>query len=198
MTVLICVPTYETITTECFKALWELSCSDHDLMFDTVKGYDCAIARIKACKKAIDYGVEWLLMVDSDTVLPRDALDNLLSHDVDICMGYYRFKNRGENETVLWKASGWSERFNARELHMMALQGQNLVRVSGGGMGCTLIRVSVLEKLPHPWFQWIYNDDDTEIGEDIYFFRQCQKKKIPVYADTRVACGHAYRTLHEI
>ena len=167
-------------------------------MFDTVRGYDCALARINACRKAQDYGAEWLLMVDSDTVLPRDALDNLLSHDVDICLGYYQFKYKPDGETCLWKHGGWSSRFTGKEMHVMAANGKNLVRVTGGGMGCTLIRTAILDEIPKPWFRWVWNADGSDVGEDVYFFRQCQSKGIEVYADTRVACGHAYRTLHEI
>lgn len=200
MSVLICVPTYETIATETYKALWELSCSEHELMFDTVKGYDCALARIKACEKAINYKADWLLMVDSDTVPPRDALDNMLSHDVDVCLGYYQFKTKRDGETCLWKLGNgnWSSRFTGREMHTLEAQGTNLVKVSGGGMGCCLIRVSVLERIPKPWFRWIVNADGSEVGEDVYFFRQCMSQGIDVFADTRVACGHAYRTLHQI
>ena len=36
MTVLICVPTYETICTETYKSLWEQEDCDQDLMFDTI------------------------------------------------------------------------------------------------------------------------------------------------------------------
>lgn len=198
MTVLIVVPTYETITTETYKSLWEQEDCGHDLMFDTVKGYDCALARIKACEKAKDYCAEWLLMVDSDTVLPHDALVNMLEHDRDIVLGYYQWKCKGQGETCLWKHGDWSSRFNGNELHALRVNGTNLVQVQGGGMGCTLIRTSILDQLPYPWFKWVVEQDGTETGEDVYFFNLCKKKGVPVFADTRVACGHVYRTNHEL
>lgn len=198
MTVLICVPTYETICTETYKSLWEQEDCDQDLMFDTVKGYDCALARIKACQMALDYKVEWLLMVDSDTVLPHDALKNLIEHDKDVVLGYYQWKVKEKGETCLWRHGDWSSRYSASELHALHAVGTNLVRVQGGGMGCTLIRASILEKLPRPWFRWVVESNGLETGEDIYFFNLCKKNGIAVYADTRVACGHVYRENHEL
>lgn len=198
MTVLICVPTYESIATETYKSLWELEECGHELMFDTVKGHDCALARIRACEMAQRYGVEWLLMVDSDNVLPRDSLANMLSHDMDVVLGYYQWKIKGPGETCLWKQGGWAERYTAGELHALEDRGIDLVQVEGGGMGCCLVRTAVLDLLPRPWFRWDVSPDGVETGEDIYFFNACRKAGVAVFADTRVACGHVYRTNHEI
>lgn len=198
MSVLICVPTYESITTECYKALWELDECGHDVMFDTVKGYDCALARIKACEKAVKFKADYLLMVDSDTVLPPDALANLVSDGQDVVLGYYQWKKRRRGEVCLWKHGSWTERYTASELHSLAAMGTGLVLVQGGGMGCSLIRTSVLERIPKPWFRWVVRPDGTETGEDVYFCKQCNEAGVQVWADTRVACGHVYRENHEV
>ena len=198
MSVLICVPTFETITTECYKALWEMDGVGEDVMFDTVKGYDCALARIKACEMALDYGAEWLLMVDSDTSPPQDALANMLSHDVDFVMGYYQHKRGPEGVTCLFKLGNWSTKYAANELHALHENGTDLLKVQGGGMGCSLLRVSVLQRIRRPWFRWVVEADGVETGEDVYFCNQLRKAGVPVHADTRVACGHAYRSMHSI
>ena len=197
MSVLIAVPTYETITTETYKALWELEDCGQPVMFDAVKGYDCALARIKACERALDYGADWLLMVDSDTVPPPDALANMVADGVDVCLGYYQWKNRPAGETCLWKLGGWSTRYTARELHAAASAGR-LLQVQGGGMGCSLIRTAILSRLPRPWFRWVVRPDGTETGEDVYFCDLCREHGVAVWADARVACGHVYRTEHRI
>lgn len=197
MSILACVPTYESITTECYKALWELE-SPEPLMFDTVKGYDCALARIKACELAREYGAERLLMVDSDTVLPPDALANMMEHGADVVLGYYQWKRRKKGHTCLAKHGGWGEWYEAKELRALARNGKTAVRVQGGGLGCCLLRVSVLDRLPRPWFRWVVRPDGTETGEDIYFCEACKKAGVTILADTRVACGHAYREVHEL
>ena len=198
MSVLIAVPTYETIATECYKALWELDGAGHELMFDAVKGYDCALARIKACEAAQQYGAEWLLMVDSDTVLPPDALANMLEHDAPLTLGYYQSKPHPKGETCIWKAGGWASRYRAAEFHALEADGVTAVRVSGGGLGCALLRVRTLDGVPKPWFRWVVEANGSETGEDIYFCKQLNRLGVPIIADTRVACGHAYRTLHQV
>jgi len=197
MSILLCVPTYETITTECYKALWELESPD-PLMFDTVKGYDCALARISACNKARKYGVDYLLMVDSDTVLPPDALSNMLEHDEDIVLGYYQWKKRKKGHTCIARLGTWGDWHQASDFKAMANAGMTSVEVQGGGLGCCLLRVSVLDRLPKPWFRWVVTADGTETGEDVYFCNLLRDHGVPIYADTRVACGHAYREVHEL
>ena len=66
MSVLIAVPTFETIAPECFKAIYHLK--GDGLSFDFVKGYDCAKARNEIVKKALDGGFDYVLMIDSDVV----------------------------------------------------------------------------------------------------------------------------------
>ena len=198
MSVLIAVPTYETIATECYKALWEQEACGHDVMFEAVKGYDCALARITSCKKALEYGVEWVWMVDSDTVPPPDALSKLLEHDADVVLGYYQWKNRERGRTCVAKNGGWSRWHTGDELRALAGAGVTLVEVQGGGLGCALVRTSVFGKLPQPWFRWVVRPDGTETGEDIYFCDMLRGAGVPIFADTRVACGYAYREVHEL
>lgn len=199
MSVLITVPTYETVSTETYRALWEQEDCGHEVWFDAVKGYDCALARIKCCEAAIDAGADYVWMVDSDTVPPGDALANMVGDAVDVCLGYYQWKIKGEpGETCLWKQGGWIERFKAAELRAMADAGKDIVRAQGGGMGCALIRVTALERLPKPWFKWEVRADGTETGEDIYFANLCKKAGIRIWADTRAACGHVYKEYHGV
>ena len=188
MSVLLAVPTYETVSTETYKALWELDGAGHDLMFDPVKGYDCALARIKMCEAAISYGADYLLMVDSDTVPPPDALANMLEHGVDFCLGYYQHGHAAKGSTALWKKGSWAERYTIAELRKM--RKSPLIEVQGGGMGCALIRVDMLQRLPKPWFRWVVRPDGTETGEDVYFCDLCRKHGVKVYADARVRCKH--------
>lgn len=198
MSVLIAVPTYETICSETYKALWELDDCGHDLMFDAVKGYDCALARIKCCEAAKHYGADWLLMVDSDTVPPPDALANMLEHDAPVVLGWYQWKNHADGETCLWKPGGWTSRYSAAELHALESDGVTAVRSQGGGLGCALIKTTILDRVPRPWFRWIVEANGSETGEDIYFCKLLNRAGIQVLADTRAACAHVYRTRHEI
>ena len=77
--ILIAVPTFETIKPECFKSIYGLiNPKDFNLYFDYVKGYDCARARNEIAKLALNYNFDYVLMVDSDVSVPKDAVNNLL------------------------------------------------------------------------------------------------------------------------
>ena len=103
MKILIAVPTFETIQPEVFKAIYDLRPAGHDLAFDFVKGYDCAVARNRIGKMAQEGGYDYVLMVDSDTIIPPDALELMLDTPVDICLGVCPRKNTSEKKTAMIK-----------------------------------------------------------------------------------------------
>ena len=78
MKILIAVPTFENIMPDTFKSIYDLDTTGHEVMFEFVRGYDCATARNHIAQMALDKGVDYVLMVDNDVVLPKDALQNLL------------------------------------------------------------------------------------------------------------------------
>lgn len=86
--ILIAVPTFENIKPQCFKSIYGLANpKDFNLYFDYVKGYDCARARNEIAKLAINHGFDYVLMVDSDVSVPKDALVKLLECETDISLG---------------------------------------------------------------------------------------------------------------
>ena len=206
MKVLIAVPTFESIYPDTFKAIYDLDTTGIDTSFEYVRGYDCATARNKIAKKALDSGTDYVLMVDNDVVLPRTALQNLISHTMDVCLGYYAHRdtdNIYRGRTCLCKLHDeWGvvyfnypleSEYTAKELHDMAGAGKHVVRIHGGGMGCALIKAEVFRKLKYPWYDWVNYDDGGMLSEDLFFCEGCRKAGIPIYADTRVNCGHMLR-----
>ena len=89
MKILIAVPTYETIFPDTYKSIWDMDKCGHEIQFEFVRGYDVATARNNIAQCALDYGADYVLMVDNDVVLPKDALKNLLEDPQDVCTGYY-------------------------------------------------------------------------------------------------------------
>ena len=92
-TILIAVPTFESIFPDTFKAIYDLDVSGHDVSFEYVRGYDCATARNRIAKKALNLSVDYVLMVDNDVVLPKDALINLLDDPKPVCLGFYAHRD---------------------------------------------------------------------------------------------------------
>ena len=211
--VLIAVPTFENITPDTFKALWDMDKGEHECLFEFIRGHDCATARNKIVDKAQELNVDYVLMVDNDVTPPRDALLNLLSHGVDVVLGYYAHRNADniytgrvcvckhlKDDGTPWFNYPLESEWTADELREMREAGEYLIQIHGGGMGCALIKTSVFERLDYPWYDWV-NYHDKNIGmlsEDLYFCEKCKADFTPIYTDTRVACGHLMRRIQQI
>ena len=212
MKILIAVPSFDerAIFNAVFKALWYLDDGGNELHFDYVSGYDCATARNRMVQKALNTDADYLLMVDSDTVLPEDALVNLLDGGKDVCLGYYAHRGTDNvysgrtNICRLYQPNGTKyfnypleSEYTAADMKAMQDAGQYKVQVHGGGMGCALIKTDVFRILKYPWYDWVNYADDHRgmLSEDLYFCEGCRKHRIPIFTDTRVACGHILRHL---
>lgn len=210
MKILIAVPTFETIYPDTFKSIYDLDPAGHELAFEFVRGYDVATARNKIAQKALDMGMDYVLMVDNDVVLPKDALTHLTEDMKDVCLGYYAHRDtdniyRGRTCVCKLRDANGVKYFNypldseytAEELKQAREAGQHKIRIHGGGMGCAFINVDVFRRVPYPWYDWVnYADDHSGmLSEDLFFCEGCRHKKIPIYTDSRVGCGHMLRRI---
>lgn len=211
--VLIAVPTFENITPDTFRAIYNMGKGEHECLFEFVRGYDCATARNKIAKLALSVGADYVLMVDNDVTPPLDALINLISHGVDVCSGFYMHRNSSTNAVSertsickLEKPDGGyyfgyptESQWTIAELREKREAGEHLIEIHGGGMGCILIRTSVFNEVPYPWFDWVdYGQGIGMLSEDLFFCESCRNEGIKLYADTRVACGHMLRRIEQV
>ena len=202
MRILIAVPTFETIYPDTYKSIWDLDKGEHEILFEFVRGYDCATARNAIAQKAIDLEADYVLMVDNDVILPKDALINLLDDPKDVCLGYYAHRdtdNVYRGRTCVCKL-GWfnyplESEFTAEEMKALRDSGSHKIEIHGGGMGCALIRTGIFRRLSYPWYDWVNYADDNRgmLSEDIYFTEKCKNSGVKVHTDTRVGCGHILR-----
>lgn len=173
----------------------------HDVDRKSMKGYGCGPARTRMAEQAIKGGYDYIMMVDDDVVLPPDALENLLEHEVDVCLGFYAHQGCFDGKTCLCKPGrrNYDLQYYASELREMRESGIYTLEVKGGGMGCALIRTSVFDRIAYPYFKWVdYDDRHGTLSEDLYFCEECAKAGITIYADTRVACGHHFRHVQDV
>ena len=208
MKILIAVPTFENIYPDTFKALWDMDKCGHEVLFEFVRGYDCATARNKIAQKAMDLETDYVLMVDNDVVLPKDALEHLTEDLVDVCLGYYAHRDadniyRGRTCVCKLRQPNGIKYFNypleseytAEELAQAKENGEMKIQIHGGGMGCAFIKTALFRMLKYPWYDWVNYADDNRgmLSEDLYFCEQCRMNSIPIFTDSRVACGHLLR-----
>lgn len=213
MRILIAVPTFETIYPDTYKSIYDLNGGDHTLIFDFVRGYDCATARNNIAQRSLNYKVDYVLMVDNDVVIPQNVLLDMLEDARDVCLGYYAHRN---NENVytgrvsvckLLQPNGKAyynypleSEYTAEEMAEFRNNKQYKIRIHGGGMGCALIKTDVFNTIKYPWYDWVNYADDNRgmLSEDLYFCEQCRKNGIPVFTDSRAACGHILRHIQYV
>ena len=208
MKILIAVPTFETIFPDTYKSIWDLDRCGHEVLFDSVRGYDVATARNRIAQKAISLETDYVLMVDNDVVLPPDALKLLLEDAKKVNLGFYahrgednlyhgrtcicRLKDKDGNEYYHFPLES---EYTGKEMREMAEAGTTKFEVHGGGMGCALIRTEVFRELEYPWYDWVNygNANRGMLSEDLYFCVLCRNCGVKIYADARVGCGHLLR-----
>lgn len=206
MRILVAVPTFENIYPDTFKSIYDLNTTGHEVSFEFVRGYDCATARNKIAQKALDLGVDYVLMVDNDVVIPKDTIQLFLEEHKDVCLGSYAHRDvdniyRGRTCVCKLLDEKGQKYFNypldseytADELKQLREQGKFKVEIHGGGMGCAFIKTSVFRSISYPWYDWVNYKSKGMLSEDLYFCEQCKGRRIPVYTDTRVTCGHLLR-----
>lgn len=199
MKIFIAIPTFENISPDTFKSIYGLDRGNNWVVFDFVRGYDCAMARNMIGKQAINEEADYVLMVDSDIVVPGNALVDMLSDNADVVIGCCPHRNNAnvyEGKTSICKLDGESDythQYTGREILEMREHGEYKVQIHGGGMGCTLIKTDLFNRLPYPWFKWTDYGNGQVLSEDLYFCEQCKNAGIPVYTDTRVTPGHIFR-----
>lgn len=138
-----------------------------------------------------------LLMIDSDTVPPADAVDRLLAHDEHIVTGLTPIA-RINQDTQQWET--FDNAFAATEKDdtgkvtktFIVQRRTGLHEIFRCGGACLLIKREVFEKLDRPFFRFISNDNGTEHvrSEDIDFCDRVRGAGFAIHADSEVCCGH--------
>lgn len=196
--VLIAVPTFENIAPETFRSIFKnlKNSRVENLDFEFVKGYDCARARNKIVDKAIDGEYDYILMVDSDIILPDNAVSLFVDWNYDVVFGYSPRKDNPEITEIYKHNSHWGKenRFTTNELYSSDV---DMMLCDGGSFGCVWISTSVFSKLTRPYFNYISYPDGDALSEDLYFCKSLRDARIPIYVNTRVKCKHIAKRIIE-
>ncbi|MGV9141446.1 MAG: hypothetical protein ACOC1X_00750 [Promethearchaeota archaeon] len=138
---------------------------------------------------------EWLLMIDSDIVPPKNILD-ITKHDKKVVSAVVMGMQKDVPHPLIMKKT-------KKGLYAMVglgeftdnVDSQGLLEVDGVGCGCLLIHRSVLENMDSPWFKTEYTaNGDVKYSEDYSFSRKLNKMGQKIFVDTNLLCEH-YKTL---
>lgn len=148
----------------------------------------------RVMEEAVEDGADAILTIDYDTVFNDKMLAELIrvfqDHpEVDAVAALQPSRSK-DAPLLTIKKDGKSTGVVAR--HEFA---QDLTRLSTAHFGLTLIRVSALKDLPHPWFKGEPDKNgkwgEGRIDDDIWFWKQWEKHNKTLYSANRAPIGHA-------
>lgn len=137
--------------------------------------------RLKLALQAQQSGAEYMLWIDSDIAFPATTALRLLGHKEDIvCANYVRrqFPAKG---VAYEKMGEWT---NPLPFETKA----ELANIEGIGMGCMLMKTSILDDLPQPWFEFKYTPESLDyLGEDMLFCKKINEAGYQIKVDTQLS-----------
>lgn len=145
-------------------------------------------AREHLAKLALQYGCDYLFMVDDDMLCPFDLFYKLVRHDKDIVSALAFTRNPPHQPVIYALKEGWDATSQSRYYMNYAVTNyprNSLVQCDAVGFGAVLIKTEWFKKLPNPWFM-----SSAATGEDILFCAKAREAGAKIYCDTSVKLGH--------
>ncbi len=152
---------------------------------DTHVVYDASTVlltqRERLAIEAQNIGAEFMLWLDSDMVFPATTALRLMSHQENIVAANY-VKRQPPFKGVAYPIIGdWQ--------NPLPFEPQDdLVDVEGIGMGCMLMKTSVFDNIPQPWFEFGWTPESNDhLGEDMILCQKIAAAGYTVKVDTQLS-----------
>ena len=193
MKITVAIVTNRQVQPKTLQCLLELAhYSKHDLHFVVAtEGYTTAQGRIYSTIQAQKNGSDYLLFVDDDMILEKDALDRLLAHGKDIVgvNAYSRTLPLSTTVMMMDKNGNYKDPSKHTEWEMRVPE--TLFEVLAIGTGVALIKMDVFDKIDKPWFKFDMHQDGYMLqGEDAWFCSQARERGYKIYCDGSLKIGH--------
>jgi len=184
--ILIGVPVYRTILV---RTAWSI--------IDTLKKYPNTDVHFqngvfvhenqnKLVEVAREKKASHLFLVEHDMVFKPDTLGRLLEQDKDVIAAPYSGRCLPRQPLVYQKSP-------SGEPYMMTydIWPSEPFQAYGVPTGCTLIKMSVFDKLKKPYFFFEYTPEGLmKNSQDIYFSKKVQEAGMSVWVDPRIPVTH--------
>lgn len=189
--ILVAVPTAKYIESETFKSIYNLEKKDNwvvDVQF--FYGYRVDQVRNLIADYTIKEDYDYVLNVDSDMILPSNALINLMNRDKGVVSGVYLKKELDKKIPEMYGGEVVDEN-GQTDYNWLIKQNGNIVTIYTCGFGCVLIKKEVFQKIGYPWFEYhVSYEFKDSISEDTDFCLKAMNKGYNIYLDTGVFCEH--------
>ena len=127
---------------------------------------------------------DYILLIESDIILPKNALSRLLFHKKDVISGVYLSNmNLGDHHELCPCLYDFAEDGFAKVMELKDIIDEKILEISCAGLGCTLISKNVIEQVNFRFFE------QSMAGDDISFFIDARAKGFDAFADTSVKCN---------
>jgi len=150
-------------------------------------------ARDQILQYAEDTGADWVLMIDSDMVIPQHALvkfveTTLDGNKLDMVTGMC-FKRTYPHQPCFYTKALINHKTLKPELETpIAFEEKGVMEIQGCGMACTFIRRNVWQKIKQKTGHWFF--PFPGIGEDLSFCLRARMAGIKMYVDLSIDVGH--------
>lgn len=149
-------------------------------------------AREALSDHALQAGMDYMFMFDTDMILPMDLFEKLYRHDVDI-VAPLAFTRNEPHYPVLYEWKTWWDPVQKKEAGINAFVRKypknRLVQCDAVGFGAVLIKMDVVMRTSKPRFM-----GTCGTGEDVLFcYKAREQTDCKVYMDTSVSLGHLGR-----
>ena len=187
--VLIAVPCFQTCEPEVMRDIYRLNIPDNvETSLEFVLGYGVAQARNESARFALANGFDYILFVDSDVLVPKSLLEELLKLDSDIAAGWYKRKREQQfAEVYVWETD---EKKAMKKLTAEDISKLNTCEINACGFGCALVKTELFKKIPdYTWFNFV-ETSQTQITEDLNFCLKAAKAGAKIMLEPRLQCVH--------
>jgi len=131
--------------------------------------------------EAQNIGAEYMLWLDSDIVFPATTALRLLAHKEAVVAANYVRRQLPAKGVAYTKIGDWENPLPFEPT-------DNLQQVEGIGMGCMLVKTSILDEIPKPWFEFHYTPESNDhLGEDMDFCMKMSNAGYTVKVDTNLS-----------
>lgn len=164
-------------------------------------------SRNKILKYAFDEGYDYLFMMDSDVIPPRDIIEKLLECKKDVVSGIYYnyFKSSGvlkllpvawlsitpEEFELMKQQVRFPDHFTHKDLQRHMTQKEvdsgELIEVLYPSAGCMLLSREVFGKVR---YGLVKTPEGKIATDDIYFFKMARDEGFKLYCYTKLKCSH--------
>lgn len=152
------------------------------------------MAREKLAEEAVKANCDYIIMYDSDMLLPPDFAVQMLNvvtkhPEIDV-LGALAFMRNAPHLPVIYNVIEGYDHREGGEIYIREFVKRypkdTLVECDAVGFGGVCIKVDLLKKMGKNWFM-----STTSTGEDIWFCYQAKKNhNARIFMDTRIKLGH--------